>query len=435
MLSPAISFAQNIIEYSNYKVGDIVPDILFTGLTKYKTTDKNLSEFTEKLLIIDFWATWCAPCVAMLPRMDSLRREFKDDLIFISITDQPKLSAEPFLEKVEKNHKGAFDIPVIYEDTTIRKLFPHRLIPHYIWLDVKARKVIAITGLQHITRENLRNYFRTGIFGNVTEKNDKRLDYSSSQSLLSYLTGLNEKERKFLPKQYANFWNYIQDLSPGITAHLKDSINNTRITARNIGPRSLMSYAFGEGRKFFQETSVLVETKDKDKLYTNLTREPFRKWIAENGLTYEISVLPENRDKIFKMMQTDLINYFHRYNITIEKRKSDCLVLVSIGSNELARTKGTKSQVLMDQFGYHAKNISIDDLFLNLSFYYLSDSPLLVNETGINFNIDIDLDVPNFKNLNQLNKGLGNYGLKFVEKEAMGEFLVIRDKNQNYGTE
>ena len=67
-----LSSAQKTIEYSNIKVGDTAPDILFNNLTKYKTSEQRLSNFSEKLLIIDFWATWCSPCVGMLPRMDSL---------------------------------------------------------------------------------------------------------------------------------------------------------------------------------------------------------------------------------------------------------------------------------------------------------------------------------------------------------------------------
>lgn len=427
LLLPSLTFAQNVIEFSNIKVGDTAPDILFKNLTKYKQSEQRLSEFSERLIIIDFWATWCDPCVGMLPRMDSLRKEFKDDLIFISITGQSKSYAKPFLEKVEKNYGASFDIPVIYGDSTIRKLFPHRLIPHYIWLDVKTRKVVAITGLEYITKTNLSNYLANGVLKNITEKNDKRLDYKSSQALLSYLTGLSVQEKKFFPIQYSNFWPYIKDLSPGITAYLGDSVNNNRISARNISTRRLISYAFGEGRKFFQRNTVLLEIKDKDKLYTDLSGEAFIDWISKNGITYEISLLPENRSKIFKMMQMDLINYFHNYVIRIEKRKAKCLVLISTGSNEEARSKGGKPKVTNDQFGYNATNISMDAFFQNLSFYYLSDAPALVNETGIDFNIDLILEVLNFRDLNQLNKELGKYNLKFVEKEALGEFLVISD--------
>lgn len=428
LLLPTSTFAQKVIEYSNIKVGDTAPDILFNNLIKYKTNKQRLSDFSEKLLIIDFWATWCSPCVGMLPRMDSLRKEFKDDLIFISITDQPKSYAAPFLEKVEKNNDAVFDIPVIYGDTTIQKLFPHRLLPHYVWLDVKTRKVLAITGLQYITKENLNSYLKNGILNKIPTKNDQRLDYDKSLPLLGYLSGMSDQDNKYLPVQYSSFWNYIPELKSGITANLYDSKGNCRITVRNDSKQQLIQYAFGEGRKFFQRNSIIIESKDKDKLHTNLSYEPYFKWKEQNAITYEINVLASNRDKIFEMMRADLVNYFSEYYIRIEKRKANCLVLISTGSNEPGRSKGGKPKVIKDQFGYYATNITIDALFQDLSFYYLSDSPVLVNETGIDFNIDLDLDVLNFQDLDQLNKELGKYGLKFVEKEAMGEFLVIGDR-------
>lgn len=428
MLLPSVSFAQKILEYSNIKVGESAPDILFKNLTKYKKTEQQLSEFSEKLLIIDFWATWCSPCVNMLPRMDSLRKEFEEDLIFISITNEPRSYAEPFFGKVEKNLGISFNIPVIYGDTTIQKLFPHRLLPHYVWIDLKTNKVVAITGLLHITKEKIESYLRNGVIYDLPEKNDQRLDYSNSQPLLGYLTGLSGQKKKYLPIQYSNFWSYIPDLNSGIIAHLGDSVNNNRIAVRNMSKQQLIQYAFGEGRKFFQSNSVLLETKNKDKLHTNLSDEPYYIWRAQNSITYEINVLPESRDKIFDMMRTDLVNYFVDYDIAIQKRKANSLVLISTGSNEVARSKGGKPKVKKDQFGYYATNISLDAFFQNLSFYYLTDTPVLVNETSIDFNIDLDLDVLNFQDINQLNRELGKYNIQFVEKEALAEFLVIRDK-------
>src|SRR5690606_28079532 len=122
---------------------------------------------------------------------------------------------------------------------------------------------------QYIKKENIDRYFKTGELDNIRVKNDVRLDYDKSRPLLSYLSGMSDQGNTYLPVQYSSFWNYIPELKSGITANLYDSIENCRITVRNDSKKQLIQYAFGEGRRFFQSNSVLIESKDKDKLHTN----------------------------------------------------------------------------------------------------------------------------------------------------------------------
>ncbi len=62
--------------------------------------DKNAD---DKILIVNFWATWCAPCVEELPYFEAISRDFKEDveMILISLDDSKNLNKQvnPFLEK------------------------------------------------------------------------------------------------------------------------------------------------------------------------------------------------------------------------------------------------------------------------------------------------------------------------------------------------
>ena len=43
------------------------------------------SSFKNSLVIIDFWASWCGPCMKMLPIMEKLAAKYKDQVIFYKV--------------------------------------------------------------------------------------------------------------------------------------------------------------------------------------------------------------------------------------------------------------------------------------------------------------------------------------------------------------
>src|ERR1700744_4307849 len=70
-----ISYANNVI-----KIGDRMPDMIIWPVINYSSKSLRISDFKGKLVILDFWATWCTSCLAHFPIADSLQREFKNDL-------------------------------------------------------------------------------------------------------------------------------------------------------------------------------------------------------------------------------------------------------------------------------------------------------------------------------------------------------------------
>ncbi|MBN2652278.1 MAG: TlpA family protein disulfide reductase [Spirochaetales bacterium] len=75
-------------------------DFSFTDVLT--NTEYSVSDFKGKLVVIDFWATWCGPCVASIPEVRELQAKYSDKVAFIGVSlDQG--TAEKFISFCEKN--------------------------------------------------------------------------------------------------------------------------------------------------------------------------------------------------------------------------------------------------------------------------------------------------------------------------------------------
>jgi len=59
-------------------------------------TDVNINELNDKVVFINYWATWCSPCRAEMPSIQSLYDDYKDKIEFIFITSDNKSKTEKF---------------------------------------------------------------------------------------------------------------------------------------------------------------------------------------------------------------------------------------------------------------------------------------------------------------------------------------------------
>lgn len=89
----------NIYGQSNIHVGQQSPPIYISTWIKNEPQDKNL---TNKFIVLEFWATWCGPCLAAVPHMNALQEKFKrSDLYFISLTDEPVDKVQRTLNRID----------------------------------------------------------------------------------------------------------------------------------------------------------------------------------------------------------------------------------------------------------------------------------------------------------------------------------------------
>lgn len=128
-----------ISEIKPLKIGEHLPDTLRSKIfeatnAKNERLSISLQNYKGKLILLDFWATWCTNCIVKFPTLDSLQQQYGKQLQVILVNtpfrkDTPKTIAAKLA--------NAPNLPSIISDDTLKAYFPHTYIPHYVWLGAK----------------------------------------------------------------------------------------------------------------------------------------------------------------------------------------------------------------------------------------------------------------------------------------------------------
>ena len=77
----------------------------------FRLTDSNgnvvrLSDYRGKVVLLNFWATWCAPCKAEVPWFVDLQKSYADDLVVLGVSfdEDGWTSVKPFIEERHVNY-------------------------------------------------------------------------------------------------------------------------------------------------------------------------------------------------------------------------------------------------------------------------------------------------------------------------------------------
>src|SRR5699024_8383014 len=89
---------------TNYEVGDKAPNIELTQVNNNNEAETiKLSEFEGKVVMLNFWGTWCPPCRDEMPFMEKLYPEYQEkgvEIVAINL-DQSKLKIEQFIDEFD----------------------------------------------------------------------------------------------------------------------------------------------------------------------------------------------------------------------------------------------------------------------------------------------------------------------------------------------
>lgn len=405
--------------------GQAVPDVFVTGVSGLVLDGRAVSSFhlsalRGRLVILDFWATWCAPCRAMVPVMDSLQRVFGDRVLFLPVAYQAAEVVAPVLAQLQQVRP--FHLPGVTGDKILGGLFPHHSLPHYVWID-SSGVVAAITEEKEVNAVNIRALLDGG--GVVMpEKRDSLVVYDKQRPLLVDGNGGNSAALIY----HSILTGYMPGLVPGMDISASDGIRGQRFNLRNIPLTWLCRMAYSDDNRWFPDARIRLLSADSAGMHTRLSGQAFLDWLAAgNGWCYELQVPPALAGSAYAIMQEDLRRLFPQYAVRVERAKVRCLALVRTSGEDKLRSAGSAARVEIGPFACELHNSTLSQLIKRLEVQYMQDSRLpVIDDTGYGGRVDLSLHAPLYKP-DALNLELAKYDLQFVEKEAVVELLMVRD--------
>lgn len=375
------------------KIGAKVPDFKFGYLENNTSHNATLSEFNNSLIILDFWATWCGPCLEGLPKMEKLQKEFGNKIKILTITDEKRERITAFLSK------RPIGLPVILDSNrTLNDYFKHASIPHYVILD-KNKTIKAITSGEYITSENINKLLKNQAVDIVEKKDDMNFDPQKSLSN----NNNNYLFQSILTPYHIGYPGMSNIPVEGVYA-------NRRILATNLTATKLIEIAYQ-----FEYTRVVEEVSHPEKY----------KYEKDNLYCYEI-IVPENlKEKKFQIMQSELSKIFG-LSTAIEKRKVACYVLKQDTSLHI-KLEQSKSES-KESFIRYGEGITLINKPINDLCKFLENNlnkPVL-DETGLLGMYDIDIKWRQ-EDPDNLKTELAKYGFFLEKAEREVDMLIIRD--------
>ncbi len=314
--------------------GEAAPQLALSGIINAPVAElKSLEELKGKVVVLEFWATWCEPCVANVPHFNDLAEKFKDKpAVFIAITDEAASDVSEFLKRTPIKGWVAPGAPA-----AVFKAYRVFGRPHTVLIG-RDSKVSAITYPTEVTEDVINAMLAgqappiKGLQGNIRD-----VENSAAAAIAEFYIGEPESR------------NTTSDYGPGY------------YTAHNLALADALGYFYREAEKIDASQTVSDRLKKRYDMRARLPRER----------------LGELRDLFSTGVEKAL-------GLKLQTVKKDMQVYLlkpaSGGVKGFSSTKALKSAVSVDGVDFKTENMPVD-LLCDMLKKKL-DLPLL-DETGL----------------------------------------------------
>lgn len=401
------------------QLNETIPVVQYTYAFNDMVGAALLPDNSGRLTILDFWATWCSSCIKAFPKMETLQDEFKDRLQVVLVNTRNSgddtIKVNRFFKKWQERTGKPLRLRSVVNDSIFGALFPHNLIPHYVWIN-STGKVIATTSAEQVTAASIR-----AVLDGVEVAFPMKRDQDRDRPLFTNTdlpVGQMLRYSILLKGRFDGLGSGNRLHRTGNLLH-GHAITNTPLV-------EMYKTIFREMFREFTNNKLMLDVKDPSLLIAPPPSEQRDKWNRVNMYSLDVIVPVNQSDSLYPYMLHELNRYSEYYG-QMEKRKLTCMALVSTDKNNKLKTKGGKTESrLFSEDNPYLKNAEIRYLISRLNNCPAITLPVL-NETGYTGNVDIDF-LDGFTDIKKIRKRLQQFGLDLQEAERTIEVFVIKDK-------
>jgi thiol-disulfide isomerase/thioredoxin len=425
------SFATNAQQYNPLKIGDKMPDITIKNFyNEPRRSEKISSLYKNKLLILDFWGTWCGACLEELPKYNNLKKKFGNKIQIVAVGYEPREKLTTLFKRNPSLNSTLY--LTIYGDSILTKfLFPHKSVPHVAWIDQNG-KVIGITAGDKVTDKNISDILSGRSFDVRTKKDNVNFGIDAINKPY-HLKDTDFISRSILTKGIPGGLSFDgfrggSDDEPAYYFH--------RAFMGNLTIYDLYWDALFFGRRVFHNSSVLqFEIKDSLKYFNpksapvsfkNSVYKDYDNWADSNLYVYDL-VLPKRVGEFtMKKYMLDDLNRSLNMNGRYEMREIDCWVL---SKSTLAQYSNPLDSMELRQYYYRKaviKTLDAKELTELLNSKIIKG--VVVNGLTDNkeFNLTLNTSL-HYLNIEQLNRIFSTLGLKLEKERRKVQMYIVSE--------
>ena len=174
----SLLFSSLAMSQSGYKVNDATKNFQVNKILNYTLSSSTFQQLNDKLLVVDFFGTWCIPCIRALPKLSALQEKYKGQINIILVSDEPEEKLLAFIGKQKD-----FALPVIVDEQAIfTKLFQPPAYP-YTAIVGKNGKVLAISAQEEMNEISIDKWLKEQESNNVMRMTKPDTDSAVTSSI------------------------------------------------------------------------------------------------------------------------------------------------------------------------------------------------------------------------------------------------------------